>query len=265
MNGMELPLVVFTVLSQTAVGIVLASLLGRYAAAGPETDPGRPWGAAAGILLVGLLASLAHLGHPTGAVNAVKHLATSWLSREVLVTSIFLAILLLGLPLMRRKSPGWLLWLAAAAGIVSLVFMGMTYSPPSFPAVNNLLPTVFFVLTAAVLGPAVVSWFVRGSTPPVLVAVLGSVLLLALVIYLIVPCIWLSGGTVMQNTGWAWIGSPLYWLRIVLGLALPLAVVWKTRDIPVWLPLLLIAGELLGRAVFFSQTLHTAGNIGGLY
>jgi DMSO reductase anchor subunit len=41
-----------------------------------------------------------------------------------------------------------------------------------------------------------------------------------------------------------------------------LGVLWKNRTIPVWLPILALAAELAGRAVFFSQTIHTAVNIG---
>jgi hypothetical protein len=69
----------------------------------------------------------------------------------------------------------------------------------------------------------------------------------------------------MAQTGWAWIGSPLYWARIIIGLVLPLAAIWLTRDVPVWLPPIILIGEFMGRMVFFKDTLHAAGNLGGLY
>ena len=86
-----------------------------------------------------------------------------------------------------------------------------------------------------------------------------------LVVYLVVPCVWLSGGEVVRQTGLSWIASPLYWGRIAVGLVLPLAVIAATKTVSggLWVPIL--AGELMGRAVFFANTVHTATNMGGLY
>ena len=50
-----------------------------------------------------------------------------------------------------------------------------------------------------------------------------------------------------------------------MALILPLAVVWLTRGVPVWLPVIILIGEIMGRMVFFKETLHAAGNLGGLY
>jgi hypothetical protein len=68
----------------------------------------------------------------------------------------------------------------------------------------------------------------------------------------------------MVQTANAWIESPLYWGRIAIGLILPLLLIWKIKDIPPWLPLIILIGELLGRAAFFQETVHAATNIGGL-
>jgi DMSO reductase anchor subunit len=143
--------------------------------------------------------------------------------------------------------------------------MGMTYSPPSFPAINNVLPFVFFIVTAALLGSSVGLSFAPASKKPLVSSIFTISLIVGLVVYLIVPCIWLSGGEVMRQTGQSWIASPLYWARIIVGLALPLAVIWTTKKSPGWLWVLVLAGELMGRAVFFASTVHTATNIGGIY
>jgi DMSO reductase anchor subunit len=68
----------------------------------------------------------------------------------------------------------------------------------------------------------------------------------------------------MRLTGLAYLASPLYWAHIVLGLAVPLAVILVCRRIPSWLPILLLAGALCGRVVFYLDTIHTGVNIGGL-
>jgi DMSO reductase anchor subunit len=87
----------------------------------------------------------------------------------------------------------------------------------------------------------------------------------ALVVYLVVPFVWLAGGALMHETGQAFLTSPLYWGRILFGLALPLAVVWRTRSIPAWLPVLLVLGELAGRIVFFGLVAASGANMGMPY
>ena len=265
MSHYELPLVFFTVLAQAAVGAVLVSSLRQYAVAGPASNVRKEWLAASGILLLGLMASIFHLGHPLGAPNALKHLGTAWLSREILGTGVFLGLAVAGALTAKDKVGGLWAVLAPVAGVLAVFFMGMTYSPPSYPALNNALPLVFFLLTALVLGSSVAALFNQPNKQSMVRQVLLVSLVVALVVYLAVPCAWLSGSAVMAATGKAWITSPLYWIHIVLGLALPLFVVLRSGRVPVWLPLLLLVGELLGRAVFFAETMHTATNIGGIY
>ncbi len=200
-----------------------------------------------------------------GRLGADQGIVQTHLGREALGVGIFLALTVLtGLSARKQANP-ILAALAVAAGLLTLLFTGMTYAPPSYPAINNVLPFVFFLFTVCILGSGFGVYFTPESKRPMLTRILTVSLITALVVYLIVPCVWLSGGTVMALTGKAWIGSWIYWLRIVVGLALPLAVLAKTRSIPLWLPFVLLAGELLGRIVFFSQTLHSAANMGGLY
>lgn len=265
MNNFELELVLFTVLSQTAIGLVILSTLRQWAVEGPSGNIRGEWVTATGFIVVGLVASFFHLGHPFRGYTALAHLSTAWLSREVLGVSIFLGLTVVGMLMARGKINGLVAWGAALVGLATLLFMGMTYSPPSYPAINNALPLVFFLITSLLLGAGFGSWFAPAEKRPWVVAVLAGTLTVGLVIYLIVPCIWLSGGTVMAETGWAWFGSSLYWARVVVGLAFPLAVVGFTRSIPAWLPVVILIGEIMGRMVFFKATLHAAGNIGGVY
>lgn len=266
MNSFEMPLVLFTVLSQSAIGLVTLSAFRQVA--GPDMEPRRirmEWLAAGIVLIAGLIASVFHLGHPSGMFRALTNLGTAWLSREALTTGIFLALLAAGLIFIRDKTRPLLSVVTAAAGLLVIVTMGMTYSPVSFPAINNALPFVFFCLTALLLGSSAGQMFASEASRPLLTRILTVSLIVALVIYLLVPCVWLSGGTVMQQTAQLWLSSPLYWARIVIGLALPLVLVKLLRKPPIWLWVLILAGELLGRAVFFAETVHTAVNMGGIY
>lgn len=264
MTHYEIPLVLFTVLCQSAIGLVALSALRQVT--GPE--PGRirmEWMAAGLILVTGLIASVFHLGHPSGMVRALNNLGTAWLSREALTTGLFLALLGAGILLMKEKANPALALAATLAGLLVIFSMGMTYSPPSFPAINNVLPFVFFCLTALLLGSSAGQLFAPEASRPAMTRILTTTLVLALVIYLIVPCIWLSGGEIMRQTGIRWLASPLYWAHIGAGLVLPLVIIALLKKTPPWLWVLILAGELLGRAVFFADTVHTAVNMGGLY
>jgi DMSO reductase anchor subunit len=265
MSQSDIPLVVFTVLSQTAIGLVAVSAIRQHAMAGPAGKVKTEWLAAALFIALGLGASLLHLGHPLGAPTALKHLGNAWLSREALGLSIFAGLVVLGFITAKAKVNAALAWLAAAAGAVGLFIMGMTYAPPSFPALNNAAPFVFFALTAAMLGSGFASYFTPPEKKPLVTRILAVSLVIGLVVHLATPCIWLSGSTVMRATGLAYLASPLYWAWIGAGIVIPLLAVWKTRTIPVWVPVLILAGEIMGRVAFFTLTVHASSNIGGIY
>lgn len=81
----ELPLLIFTLCLQGSVGVTLWLALGcQYAVEGRV--PARvalPAMAGAFVLAcVGLLTSALHMGYPLNALNALRHVASSWLSRE---------------------------------------------------------------------------------------------------------------------------------------------------------------------------------------
>lgn len=265
MSNLEIPLVLFSVFSQTAIGLVIISTGRQWATDAPGEGDRRQWGIVLAFLITGMIASFFHLGHPLQAYTTLKHLSKAWLSWELLGIAVFLGLALVGFFTEKGKKGGIIPVLTALVGLLTLLFMGMTYSPPGYPALNNALPLVFFLITALLLGTSCSTWITPPEKKAWLVKILGVSLIVGLVVYLIVPCIWLSGGTVMKQTAWAWISSPLYWGRIVVGLVLPLIVLWRSRDIPLWLPVIILLGELIGRAGFFNDTIHAATNIGGLY
>lgn len=280
MQNIELPLVLFTVLSQAAVGMALLLVVrscgcaGGACAATPTiagtagtggNAPGNrtEWLTATIVMGVALLASLFHLGHPEGAVRTMAHLEKAWLSREILAFGAFAA--LLAVATVTGKAGAGLRGAAALVGLAALYTSGMTYAPPAMPALHNAVPLGFFLLSALLLGASFGSWFASEGSQPMLRAVLLGSLAAALAVYVIVPCVWASGGTVMQMTARAWLASPLYWARLVLGIVVPLVVMIRSPRIPRWMGPLVLLGELAGRAVFFGATVHAAMNLGAPY
>jgi DMSO reductase anchor subunit len=267
MNSMELSLVLFTVLAQMAVGLTVMSTIRQWAVVeGPGVRVRSEWLAALVLLVIGVVAGLFHVGHWASFPRMLTHLSTSWLSREALSFLVFGLLVAVALVLMLKQITNViLLTITAAVGLWSVFVSGMVYSPPSFTALNNLLPFLFFLLTAAILGSSVGSYFAGEDKRPLLRRFLIGSLVVGLVVYLVVPGVWLSGTAVMEKTGLSYLGSIWYWLRIVVGLALPLVVVIAAKTIPIWVPPLLVASEIVGRIIFFSHTVHTSANIGSPY
>jgi hypothetical protein len=115
------------------------------------------------------------------------------------------------------------------------------------------------------LGTAIASYFVPADKQQLLTIILASVWLLGWWFTWWCPACGCLVAKVMAMTGELHLASPLYWTHVVVGLALPLAVLAWQRRIPVWLPVLLLVGEFAGRIIFFSLVISSAANLGGLY
>jgi DMSO reductase anchor subunit len=268
MNTLELPLILFTLLSQMAIGMAMVSAVRQWAVVdGPTKTTRNEWLAIGLLLAAAIVASLFHLGTPWGAIYTLANLQQAWMSREILgIIAFGLLVAVIFFTEVTGTTKGWLLKLVAVVGLATLFATSMTYaSPPSLPAINNALPFAFFLLSAIILGAGFGSYFAPPQHQALLFRILVNALIVSLAINLLIPCVWLSGGAVVQQTGWNYLQSPLYWTQIVVGLVVPLLVLWRTRRIPAWLPLLLLVGEVAGRVAFFVLNASTVGNIGSLY
>jgi len=158
----ELPLVIFTIIAQMSVGsfvvLGLIHLLGTRAGRDVIDKVSDPALYAIGpILVLGLLASMTHLGTPIRAINALLHLDSSWLSREILFGLLFAAI---GgafafcqwfkwlTPRLRQALAG----LAALVGLALIWSMTMVYLLPTVPAWDSWATPVRFFATTFLLG-----------------------------------------------------------------------------------------------------------------
>ena len=158
----ELPLVIFTIIAQMSVGsfvvLGLIHLFGGRAGRDVIDKVSDPALYAIGpILVLGLLASMMHLGTPIRAVNALRHLDSSWLSREILFGLLFAAI---GgafafsqwfkwlTPRLRQALAG----LAAMVGLALIWSMTMVYLLPTVPAWDSWATPARFFATTFLLG-----------------------------------------------------------------------------------------------------------------
>ena len=150
----ELPLLIFTLFLQGSVGVTLWLVFGGAHAS--QRSALLPAAGAFVLASLGLLASALHMGYPLNALNALRHVSSSWLSREIIFASLYLAALGLATLLMFAKKPGRKLLLAAAGlvGLVDVFCMAQIYmhaSVVTWQHINTLVP---FIGSVGIIGSA---------------------------------------------------------------------------------------------------------------
>ena len=174
------PLIALTLLTQLAVGTVVATVATQVAGrAGNGTLAGGALGGfVAGVLA--LTASLLHLGRPTHAVKALRNIKTSWLSREVALFSAFAAAAFGYAAAWRAPAHGGAPALGPALGLGAVILgaagvyaSGRLYLVPARPVWNSGRTLVAFFATALALGPLFALFCLeRGQLQPPWIAVL---------------------------------------------------------------------------------------------
>lgn len=263
MDG-EWTLVLFTVLSQMAVGtfLLLSALL--LATRGEIDSAGRKALVAAGLVLAAaLLASLFHLKSPLDAYKMMNNLGTSWLSREILFVALFLGTgcLYAVVEFKRIGSVKTRILVASVAAImgIGLVYcMARVYMLRTVPAWNTWLTLATFFSTGLLLGaaPLVVAFRGDDALSKRLAAALVTLVVVRLV--LAVATAQSAGGEVSR--GLAETVAPPEWIAWLQGALLLLggacfgAVLVKKKT-PASLVqgafLFLLVSELLGRFLFY--------------
>ncbi len=159
----EWPLLIFTVLLQAAIGgtVMLAIFYKQIEKLGKEKAfqvLRMPLVAIAAFSIVGLAAAFAHLGSPGNALNTIRNLATSWQSREILLTGLFIGIVVLtvALAFAQKKANIWLIGLSAVVGLITVYSMGAIYANTLVSGWNSVNTYLSFYGTAFVLGPVLV-------------------------------------------------------------------------------------------------------------
>ena len=156
----EWPLLIFTVCLQAAIGgmFILAVFYQKLSSLGEAkmfqvTKVSLM--AIVGLSIIGLAASFAHLGSPGNAINTISNLGSSWQSREILATGLFIAAaaVTLGLALVQKKVNFVLVVVSAVIGLVDVYFMGAIYANTLVSGWDSAQTYTSFFGTALVLGP----------------------------------------------------------------------------------------------------------------
>jgi anaerobic dimethyl sulfoxide reductase subunit C (anchor subunit) len=110
-----------------------------------------------GAMALALAVSLLHLGRPFRAWRALSNLRSSWLSREVLLASLFLVTAGITAPL-RFAPPGSSFWMGVADGVAALLGFALlwcmvgAYRLRTVPAWDTWITAAAFFNSAPLLG-----------------------------------------------------------------------------------------------------------------
>ncbi len=163
----EWPLLIFTVCMQAAIGGML--MLWLYYKKISYSGEAKTFAAMrmpllviAGLSLIGLIASFAHLGTPTNAFNTIRNIGSSWMSREILVTGMFIAAVFItvGLAIVQKRVNPMLLLISALIGLVDIYCMAAIYAKTLVSGWNSINTFTSFYGTALVLGPVLIVSFI---------------------------------------------------------------------------------------------------------
>jgi anaerobic dimethyl sulfoxide reductase subunit C (anchor subunit) len=268
--------VVFTILSQWSVGIVLC--IAALGLPRGETLATAPAGLSAGnplflsllLVLVATTVSFLHLGTPSNAPKALKNLAGSWLSREILAIGVFtlcLAAAFVSRWVGGANGPSELSLLPAAiAGLFLLWTMSRVYLIPTLPAWNSWYTPFSFGGTALCLG-VMTSLSITGPDNPESRLALG-VLLTVLVLEL-ASCLLHHRRLITLDSGF---DGPVFYrgsyfrmfltrTALLFLACLALIFILQAPTVPgtglaSWLYpfwILLVAQEVVGRVMFYSS------------
>lgn len=255
MEKYELPLVIFTLLSQTSVGMAL--VLTWRTCKGDIEGSRLNWLITGLILGAASVAAVLHLAHPMYAYNALRNLQHAWLSREILGATLYGAAIGVTFLAKGHKVPAII---ASLFGVALVAVQGMTYAAPAMMAIANGMTMLFFFLTVWVMGCAAIP--LLNMAP--LVAALRQGIVMFIIAMVAAPLVWTSGGTVMQMTAHSWFTSPLY-LASLACFVVAFIVTGKKADMLKTALALTLVAVFLSRLTFFGDTLSAIGNIGHLY
>jgi anaerobic dimethyl sulfoxide reductase subunit C (anchor subunit) len=154
----ETALLIFSFCMQTAIGIMIFTTLTKQLHQGKEFKLAAT--VAAVLSIIGVAASLAHLGRPMSALNSLGNLGSSWLSREVLTAGIFMGITVVYALLHYYKVGGESLktalrWAGSAVGLITVFSMSKLYSTTAVPVWHGVNTFVDFYATTLAVGALV--------------------------------------------------------------------------------------------------------------
>lgn len=276
----EWTLLIFTLLTQTSVGLMLLAAIYGWLLKQQSGNEGLYQALRPVLLLasaasvIGLAVSFLHIGYPLNALNAIRNFGTSWMAREIVLTSAFIGASCLTtlIALRQQKICLWQIAVCAVIGIADLAAMGEIYRHTSVIAWLPFNTHFSFFGTMLIAGPIVVLLIVRSDSVAAqrLTVIATLCILVAIAMQLVALPAYISSVEQLART--AVVTFPLdsltpfhqqsslrivRWLLSLAGAALLAYSVWRRREQTARMLLLssaglLLSAEIVGRYMFYS-------------
>ncbi|AGA68523.1 DMSO reductase anchor subunit [Desulfitobacterium dichloroeliminans LMG P-21439] len=163
-NG-EWALIIFSILTQCAVGIwVVAIGLRTFTKrAEPNIIAQLTWRSllvVGPLMCIALVISIFHLGSPMQAYASVANLLTSWLSREIVFSGLFLFFWVISILVYRRGASSMTLgWVTSFFGLIAVFSMSSIYYTTPISAWASPNTYISFFATMIILGSLACTMF----------------------------------------------------------------------------------------------------------
>lgn len=249
----ELPLVFFTVFTQSAVGAFILLLIGGTLGQIDRQRMAVGLFSAMCLFGVGVLLGIFHVGQPLRALNMLLQVGHSPMSNEIVLSAVFATLGGLGaLGLLLNRGAAslckGLVWLAAAVGVVFIFAIPQIYQLPTVVTWRTSYTTVMMVLTPMIGGGILAGLF--GLRLGLLVSVLAILVSFCLRPGYILTLMDADGMLTAAQSSWftaqvvllaVGIVGVVAWVRLKTNVA-----VLATTS------LVVIAAELVGRIAFYN-------------
>lgn len=163
----EWALIIFSILTQCAVGIWVVAVGLRTFLKGNEPSLGaqltwRPLLVVGPLMCIALVISIFHLGSPMLAYASVANLLTSWLSREIVFSGLFLFFWVISILFYRRGATSMALgWITSLLGLIAVFSMSSIYYTTPISAWASPNTYISFFATMITLGSVVCTLFME--------------------------------------------------------------------------------------------------------
>jgi anaerobic dimethyl sulfoxide reductase subunit C (anchor subunit) len=269
----NLALTIFSICVQAAIGIMVFVAIGKLV--NKDGIFKNAVLTAAGLGIVGMLASLMHLGRPFGAIRALYQVGSSWLSREIWFTAIFLGLTVLTLVFIyvrpqNKTAITGLVSAAALVGLIDVASMAAIYRTASVPVWQSVATIVEFYAAAVSMGAILflllsIKEVAETGKMKKIVALIVSVAVI-LQVAAVIPSLIMLGinpSAAAQSSlvilGGMSAAMVIKWIFILAGAVL---VMWIAKDelsktatnILFGSVFLLLAGQIVGRYLFYAAT-----------
>ncbi|MGE4272237.1 MAG: dimethyl sulfoxide reductase anchor subunit family protein [Desulfitobacterium sp.] len=163
----EWSLIIFSILTQCAVGIWVVAIGLRTFTKGTEPNIAaeltwRPLLVVGPLMCIALVISIFHLGSPIQAYASVANLLTSWLSREIVFSGLFLFFWVISILVYRRGTSSVILgWVTSFLGLIAVFSMASIYYTTPIPAWASPNTYISFFATMIILGSLASTMFME--------------------------------------------------------------------------------------------------------